>query len=218
MFFAGGLYWVNDMNVHARISKEWRRRMIFMFMMLFGSGVWFLSDGYYVWPAEAKRHVVFSQMADKLIADGQAKDVKDPAVVRAWEKYAKEQKWPVKVPKERTAGDLAGQRWPGWIFTGASLLFAAWVAWNHKLSVRADGDIITGASGQKVHLDSIVEMDRHKWANKGIAYAIYEDGGKRRRLTLDDHKFLGCEAIILEAERRIAARAAKTAEAPTEAS
>ncbi|MET0261452.1 MAG: hypothetical protein ABW223_01045, partial [Rariglobus sp.] len=53
----------------------------------------------------------------------------------------------------------------------------------------------------------IVEMDRHKWTNKGIAYAIYEVNGKRRRLCLDDHKFIGCEEIILEAERRIAARA-----------
>jgi hypothetical protein len=204
------------MNVHARISKEWRRRMIFMFMMLFGSGAWFLSDGYYAWPAEAKRHAVFSRMAEKLIAEGRANDAKDPAVVRAWEKYAKEQKWKTKVPKERTAGDLAGQRWPGWIFFASSLVFAAWVAWNHKLSVRADGDIITGASGQKVHLDSIVEMDRRKWESKGIAYAIYEDGGKRRRLTLDDHKFHGCEAIILEAERRIAARAAATKAASAE--
>jgi hypothetical protein len=103
--------------------------------------------------------------------------------------------------------------------------------------VRAEGDWVTGASGERVHLDSIVEMDRHKWADKGIAYAIYEEGGKRRRLTLslrigfgyslfiyeeggkrrrltlDDHKFLGCEAIILEAEKRMAARAAVVAPA-----
>jgi hypothetical protein len=32
--------------------------------------------------------------------------------------------------------------------------------------------------------------------------------GRNRRLCLDDHKFLGCVAIILEAERRIAERAA----------
>ena len=60
-------------------------------------------------------------------------------------------------------------------------------------------------------LDSIVDMDRRKWADKGIAYAIYEENGKRKRLTLDDHKFIGCEAIILEAEKRIAARAGATA-------
>lgn len=78
---------------------------------------------------------------------------------------------------------------------------------QHRRSVRADGDIIAGASGEKVPLDKIIEMDRRKWASKGVAYSIYtDDQGKRRRLCLDDHKFLGCEAIILEAETRIKAR------------
>jgi hypothetical protein len=188
--------------------------MIFMFLMLFGSGLWFLSDGYLMWPAEAKRHEVFAAMAEEMIAEGRADEVKElenakdsPTVVAAWEKLAEERDWPVKVPKALTAGDLAGQRWPGWILFGGSLVFAAWVAWNHTRSVRAEGDWVTGASGERVHLDSIIEMDRRKWVNKGIAYAVYEEGGKRRRLTLDDHKFLGCEAIILEAERRMKARA-----------
>jgi hypothetical protein len=136
--------------------------------------------------------------------------------VRAWEKKAKAEDWATKIPKERTPGDLAGQRWTGWIMFAGSMIFAAWVAWNHTRSVRAEGDLVTGASGEQVHLDSIVEMDRHKWADKGIAYAIYEKDGKRLRLTLDDHKFLGCEAIILEAEKRMAARAAAAAPAVNE--
>lgn len=188
--------------------------MIFMFLMLMGSGLWFLSDGYLMWPAEAKRHEVFAAMAEDMVANGKAVDEKDPAVTREWEKLAEERDWPVKVPKARTAGDLAGQRWPGWILTLSALGFAGWVAWNHTRSVRAEGDWITGASGERVHLDSIVDMDRRKWESKGIAYAIYEEGGKRRRLTLDDHKFIGCETIILEAERRIAARSGVVTEAP----
>jgi hypothetical protein len=199
-----GLY----MNVHARISKEWRRRMSILFLMLFVSAVWFLIDGYLRWPAEAKRHEVFAPMADELIAAGRAKDAKDPAVMRAWERLARERDWPKTAPKPRSAGDLAGQRWTGWVFFVSAVGFAGWVAWNHTRSVRAEGDWVTGASGERVHLDTIVEMDRRKWADKGIAYAIYEEGAKRRRLTLDDHKFLGCEAIILEAEKRMAARAA----------
>lgn len=199
------------MQVHARISKEWRRRMIFMFLMLFVSAVWFLSDGYIMWPAEAKRHEVYAQMAEQMIAEGKAKEAKDPNVTRAWEKYAKEHDLATKPPKPRSTGEIAAQRWIGGVFLVASAIFAAWVAWNHKRSVRADGEVITGASGEKVNFDQIVEMDREKWANKGIAYAIYLENGKRRRLTLDDHKFLGCEAIILEAEKRIAARAAATA-------
>jgi hypothetical protein len=61
-------------------------------------------------------------------------------------------------------------------------------------------------------LDSIVEIDRKKWEKKGIAYAIYDEAGKQKRLTLDAHKFEGCEAIILEAERRIKARGPVVAE------
>jgi hypothetical protein len=214
LFLAEEAFWVVYMQVHARISKEWRRRMIFLFLMIFGSGLWFLSDGYIMWPKETKRFEVYKAMADQMIADGKAKDLKDPVLKRAWELHAEKNDLPIKVPKERTAGDLAGQRWTGWIMLGGSAIFAAWVAWNHKRSVRAEGDLITGASGEQVHLDSIIDMDRRKWASKGIAYAIYEEGGKQKRLTLDDHKFLGCEAIILEAEKRIAARAA--AQAPAE--
>jgi hypothetical protein len=204
------------MQVHARISSEWRRRMIFMFMMIFGSGIWFLSDGYLMWPAEAERHEVFKVWREELIASGKATGEKDPAIEKAWEKYAAEKGMKEKVPKARSSGDIAGQRWTGWIMFAGSMIFAGWVAWNHKRSVRAEGDIVTGASGEKVHLDTIVAMDRRKWENKGIAYAIYEVDGKQKRLTLDDHKFLGCEAIILEAEKRIKARAA-AAKAATDA-
>ena len=199
------------MQVHARISKEWRRRMIFMFLLIFGPALWFLSDGFIAWPAEAKRHEVYAAMAERMIAANEAADPKDPAIERAWRSYAKENNLPAKVPKHRSAGDLAGQRWTGGILLLGSLGFAAWVAWNHTRSVRAEGDLVTGASGEQVHLDSIVEMDRRLWASKGIDHAIYEADGKRRRLVLDDHKFLGCEAIILEAEKRIAARAASAA-------
>lgn len=190
-----------------RISKEWRRRMVFMFLMLFGSALWFFSDGYIVWPAEEKRHQVFKEMVERMVAAGEAKDEKDPAAVRAWERHAEQNDLAVKVPKHRSEGDLAGQRIAGWVLFAGSVVFGAWVAWNHTRTVRREGDIVIGASGERVHLDTIVEMDRRKWVSKGIAYAIYEEGGKRRTLTLDDHKFLGCEAVIVEAEKRIAARA-----------
>lgn len=180
--------------------------MVFMFLMVFGMAAWFLADGYVVWPAEAKRHAELKVIAQELIDAGDAEDLEDPEVERAWVRYAEEKGYSSKLPKDRTASDLAQQRWIGGVMMSGALIFGAWVIWNHRLSVRADGDIVTGVSGEKVHLDSIVEMDRRKWASKGIAYAIYEVDGKRRRLTLDDHKFLGCEAIILEAEKRIAAR------------
>jgi hypothetical protein len=194
------------MNVHARISKEWHRRMIMMALMLNGSGLWFCYDGFLAWPAEEKRHQqLLTLTAGMPSADDKPTD-KNPEVVRAWSTYAAANHLPAKLPKHRSPGDLSGQRIIGGVFMAIGLGFVGWVLLQHRKSVRADGDLITGADGETVHFDTIVEIDRRKWAGKGIAYAIYEQAGKRRRLCLDDHKFIGCEAIILEAERRIAAR------------
>ena len=115
------------------------------------------------------------------------------------------------MPKERTDASIREQRMIGWVMMTGSVFFGLWVLWNHRLCVRAEGEVVIGTSGQRVELDSIVKIDRKQWAKKGIAFAIYEVGGKQKRLTLDDHKFSGCEAIILEAERRIKQRSEQEA-------
>ena len=202
------------MNVHARISKEWRRRMTMIALMLNGCGLWFLYDGFVAWPAEAARYQQLAKLTAGIVAADEKPSDENPAVVSAWEDYAGKNNLPTKLPKNRTPADLSGQRTIGGILMAIGLGFVGWVALQHRKSVRADGDVITGADGETVHLDTIVDMDRRKWASKGIAYAIYEVDGERRRLCLDDHKFIGCEAIILEAERRIAARAASPPASP----
>ncbi len=204
------------MNVHARISKEWRRRMTMVALMLNGTGIWFLYDGFIAWPAEAARYQQLVTVTAEVVAPGEKPTDKNPAVVRAWTSHAEKNDLPTKLPKERTPGDLSGQRIIGGIVMAFGLSFVGWIALQHRKSVRAEGDLVTGPDGETVHLDSIVEIDRRKWHSKGIAYAIYEKDGKRRRLCLDDHKFIGCEEIILEADRRIAARAA--ASGPSDAS
>lgn len=191
------------MQVHARISTEWRRRMIFMALMIWGSALWFAYDGYIAWPAEEKRYQQLVVLTADIVDEDHKPTKKDPEVVRAWQRYAEQNDLKTKVPKNRTAGDLAGQRGIAGVMALGGTLFLIWFGLQHRRSVRVEGEIITGASGETVNFDQIVDVDRHKWENKGIAYAIYEQNGKRRRLCLDDHKFIGCEAIILEAERRL---------------
>jgi hypothetical protein len=213
-------------KVDAGISKEWRRRMLFMFFMVTCIAAWFLYDGYVVWPNEADRYAEFVEIENDMIESGKIEAVeKKPHGAEineylriAWERHAKEAGYKTDIPKERTDASIREQCIIGWVMMTGSLLFGLWVLWNHKLSVRTDGDVVIGTAGQRVDLDSIVEIDRKKWKNKGIAYAIYEVDGKPRRLCLDDHKFAGCEAIILEAERRIQARSGDTeADASAEA-
>jgi hypothetical protein len=198
------------MEVNARISTEWRKRMLFMFFMIFGIAAWFLSDGYYFWPNEDKRFDEYTEILDGLVEAGKAEDAESSSVQIAWQRHAREQGYKTKVPKERTDSAIGEQRVIGWVMMGGSLVFLAWIGWNHTRSVRAEGEIVIGASGERVELDSIVATDRKKWKNKGIAYAIYEVAGKQKRLCLDDHKFAGCEAILLEAEKRIKARVEKS--------
>jgi hypothetical protein len=198
------------MEVNARISTEWRKRMLFMFFMIFGIAAWFLSDGYYFWPNEDKRFDEYTEILDGLVEAGKAADAESSSVQIAWQRHAREQGYKSKVPKERTDSAIGEQRVIGWVMMGGSLVFLAWIGWNHTRSVRAEGEIVIGASGERVELDSIVATDRKKWKNKGIAYAIYEVAGKQKRLCLDDHKFAGCEAILLEAEKRIKARVEKS--------
>ncbi|MFU8848235.1 MAG: hypothetical protein ACNA77_05905 [Opitutales bacterium] len=204
------------MQVHARISKEWRRRMLFMFAMLFGFACWFLTDGYIIWPNEGERYEAYAEIRDKMLESGEAEDEESLELRVAWQKYTREADISAKVPKQRTPDAIQEQRSIGWFLMAVSLTFGAWVAWNHRLSIRAEGETIIGASGQRVELDSIIATDRKKWKNKGIAYAIYEENGKKKRLCLDDHKFAGAEAILLEAERRIKARAEKSADQETD--
>lgn len=194
------------MQVHARISKEWRRRMLFMFAMLFGVSLWFLTDGYIIWPKEAERYEAYAEIRDEMLESGKAENEESEELKVAWRRHAREADFSEKIPKERTDEAIREQIVIGWFLMVVSFLFGAWVAWNHRLSVRAEGDTIIGASGQEVELDDIIATDRKKWKSKGIAYAIYEENGKKKRLCLDDHKFAGAEEILLEAERRIKAR------------
>ena len=177
-----------------------------MFFMIFGIAAWFLTDGYIFWPKEAERHAEFERIAEKLIESGEAEDRESTKVRLAWQRYADEKDYRQDIPEERTEAAIREQRVIGWTLMVIAAGFGVWIAWNHRLSVRAEGDTVIGASGQRVELDAIREIDRRKWKKKGIAYAIHETDGKRKRLTLDAHKFKGCEAIIEEAERRIRER------------
>jgi hypothetical protein len=111
------------MNIHARISKEWRQRMIFMAMMLNGSGLWFCYDGFIAWPAQEQNYQRLVTLTAGTLAGEEKPTDKNPNVVRAWATYAAANKLPEKIPKHRSPGDLSGQRTIGSIFMFIGLTF-----------------------------------------------------------------------------------------------
>ena len=194
------------MELVARVSKEWRWRMLLMVFMISGFAAWFLYDGYILWPDEAKRHVEYTEIRDGLIEAGDAVDEDSTSVRLAWERHAREMDYRRNIPTERADGDIKEQRVIGWIMVAVASVYGVWIAWNQTRQIRTEGETVIGASGERVDIHSIIAIDRKKWKDKSIAYGIYEKGGKRRRLCLDAHKFKGCEAIIIEADKRIKAR------------
>lgn len=191
------------MQVLAPISKEWRRRMLFLGAMIWGSALWFAYDGYIAWPAEEERYQQLVVLTADIVPEGKKPKKDDPEVKRLWEAYAAEHDLKSKVPKNRTDGALSFQRWTFGVMALAGVIFTLWVLRQHQKNVRAEGEDIFGADGEQITFAEIVDIDRSKWPTKFIAYAIYERDGKRRRLCLDDHKYVGAEKIILEAEKRL---------------
>jgi hypothetical protein len=205
------------MEVHAKISREWRRRMLFLWAMILGIALWFLWDGYLAWPAEAERYAAYRELFGEEVPAGGDEDSPGPEVQREWREFTAEQGYPDSLPKERTAADLREQRLIGGTLFLLAIFFASWIAWNHTRSLRAEGDTVIAPSGRRVPLDQVVAVDRRKWDSKGIAYALYEEAGRRRKLALDDHKYVGAEAIVLEAERRLEKRRKETNRSEEEA-
>jgi hypothetical protein len=188
------------MKVETKLTKVWRRKMLFLIAMVFAGSLWFLFDGFYGYPKKAERYEVFRQIAGSDSPDARA----DQDVRRAWEKIAAERRWPPDLPKEITAKDIRDQKLYGAGTAVVGVLLVFWLMYNDRLSIRADDTNVYSARGKKVPFGEIIGLDKAKWDSKGIAYAIYVEEGRQKKLVLDDYKFEGTEKIVEDIERRLA--------------
>jgi hypothetical protein len=183
------------MDITTRVSKEWKKRQIIIASLLAALGGWFYYDGAIDYPRKNVRYDQFTAWE----AEGKTAE--------QTEALARERGWPAKKPEKRYSDSyLVGQFVMGHASVAGALAAAVWLALAFRRSPSADAEAAYGANGTRVPFAAIREIDRRKWENKGIAYALYEIGGRRGRLTLDDYKYQGAEAIIRRAEEAIAAR------------
>lgn len=191
------------MDVIAQLTKEWKRRWLILTAFFCAGALWFFYDGFIGYPKVAERYKVYEQVARDAIDRGDAEDMEDPALQLIWEKYAIEQGWKIDKPKNHDEDDFQEQKNFGiglLVISGGLLV---WFVLSHRQRVTFDGTTITAPNGTQVKADQIIDLDKKKWENKGIVYAVYEEGGKRKKLVLDDYKFGGTVEIIDELERRL---------------
>lgn len=172
------------MEVKATISSVWVRRMLMLGAFLFGIGGWFFFDGLFWWPELNRRWTAHEELK---IAGKESE----------WPAVAEKNGWPLE-PPEKLYKDhqLAGQLVLGSAAIAVSLAVIGWYLVCRRRAVRFDGTTITGDSGRTLALERVIDMDLKKWDSKGIAVAIYEENGVRKRLTIDDYKYDGAIAIV----------------------
>jgi hypothetical protein len=179
------------MKLEALPSREWKKRMYLLMLFAFGAGIWFFYDAYVGYPKQIERATAY----DTLEKEDRLKE---------WPKIASERGWVEKDPgSPKTPEDLKQQRVWGFGACAVGVMVIGYFLWARRFRLTADDDTIYPPMGDPVRFDEIREFDMKKWNRKGIAVAIYERGGTRKRLALDDWKYAGAEAILREARSRL---------------
>ncbi|MCX6898232.1 MAG: hypothetical protein NT105_05985 [Verrucomicrobia bacterium] len=190
------------MNIVTRISHEWRNRMLMQTAFLVGFGIWFFRDGGIKYP-EHNEHIAQFQTA---AARGET---------TKWSEFAAKNGWPGQEhPAPYSSAELVTQFVLGAISTAFGGMTIVWLLIGRRQKMSSDGQTICGVRGERVPLKAFVSVDKRKWERKSIAYALYEENGQRRRLTIDDYKFVGAEDILKQVEEQIAKKQPPTPPAP----
>ena len=97
--------------------------------------------------------------------------------------------------------DIRGQFIMAIICLPLGLISGGFVVRNYYRNFRADEEGLHGFGKDPIPYSAIDSIDRSKWENKGIAKLRVEDGGKMRKVVLDDWKFKGMNDILARIER-----------------
>jgi len=105
--------------------------------------------------------------------------------------------WKVKDPVYHFSSEIKGQLWIAnilWILAGLTFFYMI-IGSRRRLS--ADAESLTTESGIRILFDSVHEIDRRKWAKKGLAYLKYRnDDGTDKRAVIDDLKYREADQIF----------------------
>lgn len=189
----------------ARISREWKKRMIMIMLFITGSGLWFGYDAALGYPQNNVRFAEF-----ELIKAQHPED--EAGAEEGWQVLAEQKGWGKKPPKKAySAQDIAVQ----WGIAGTALagvgVMLVFFFMQLPRTLSSDGIHITGADGTKVPILNIKSVDKRKWKDQGIALIRYQTAQGLKRFVLDDYKFIGADKILADAEATLKADREKRA-------
>ncbi len=181
------------MPIRANISPGFVWRLGLVALFCFGMAGWFLFDGTITYPRQRQRGLAYERLEEEDRLD-------------EWEEYAEERGWSTDPPGEpKTEAEIYTQLILAAAIVPPALFFLFRFLVARKRWVEADETGLRASWGQQLQYDQIVTLNKKKWAKKGIAKIVYDDGGRKRQFVLDDWKYEAdpTEEILREVEARI---------------
>jgi len=179
----------------ARLSHEYALRLVLLALLLVGWGVACVYDGGRRYPRENQRYAVYARIAEtrQTDLDWEAK----------WVAYARGKGWDTGAPKHHSPLDLKLQFAMALICLPVGLLSVGLFVRNRSSRFSAESLGLHGWGATTIPYDAVERVDRRLWESKGIAVAWATVNGRRRRVTMDDWKWLGMEALVREVEQHL---------------
>lgn len=177
-------------TLRAERDASFYTRFLLMGIAALGVMGWFFYDGGIKYPAQAVRAKAFLEIP------AEERDEK-------WPVLAREKGWSIEDPgKPKTQFDIVVQFVMGTAagLVGLTMLINVWR--SRGTWVEADDSGVTTSRGQRMEFDQVLSIDKKKWRSKGIAVVKYNDGGRTRKLVLDNFKYMrdDLDAILRRTE------------------
>ena len=165
------------MPLRADVNMRFYMRFAFISAVCLVFCVWSLYDGLVKYPNQRERALTYVKMKEN--------DQKDE-----WRELAAKNGWHHGNPGEpKSEADIMNQFVMAGVTGVLSLTFLVSVIAARGRWIEATETGLRASWGQELKFDQIVDINKRKWANKGIAKIRYRDNGRTRRFTIDDFKF-----------------------------
>lgn len=171
------------MTIRAEFQTNYLYRYLIMALVCLGGAAWFGYDGFIGYPAKLPAAEAYDEL----------RKIEDPVKRETdWTKLVEQNGWDAATPSktaEKIRADIQGQ----YVYMVLGLL-AGIPAVLYFLSCRGSWvesteTGLTSSWGQTVDFAKVTELDKRKWAKKGIAKAHYEDNGQKKVFVFDDFKY-----------------------------
>lgn len=170
------------MTLRANFQKNYLMRYLVLSGVCLFLAAWFAYDGLIGYP----RQMVYAQAFEEL------SDLEPIERQKAWRELTTERNWPERQPEksaEEIQNDIGGQYF--WATLNLIVGFPALVLYIRSRGawVESIPGGVKNSRGQEVLFSQVSQLNKKKWADKGIAKATYGDGAGTKTFVFDDFKF-----------------------------